>query len=78
MTHAALYQYLDGLSEEKLDLIAELARAVNANDRVAIQLALAPVVPPEANELALLAEITDEDRGNTESLDAVCAAEGWD
>lgn len=67
MTHAALYQYLDGLSEE-----------VNANDRVAIQLAIAPVVPPEADELALLAEITDEDRRNTESLDAVCAAEGWD
>jgi len=49
MTHAALYQYLDGLSEEKLDLIAELARAVNANDRVAIQLALAPLSLRERN-----------------------------
>ena len=60
MTRAAFHQLIDEIPEEHLDRLAELVRAVNAQDRLGIQLALAPIVPPEPDEIALLAEITND------------------
>ncbi|HEV3156789.1 MAG TPA: hypothetical protein VGZ00_05525 [Candidatus Baltobacteraceae bacterium] len=72
MTRAALHQLVDEVSDSQIDRIAELVRAVNANDRVGIQLALAPEVEPELDEIA-----KDEDRQNAEPIDQVCSAEEW-
>jgi hypothetical protein len=76
MTRAAFHQLIDEIPEEHLDRLAELVRAVNAQDRLGIQLALAPIVPPEPDEIALLAEITDDDRRNAAPAEEVCARLG--
>ena len=76
MTRTAFHQLVDQIPEENLDRLAELVRAVNANDRLGIQLALAPIVPPEPDEVELLAEITDEDRRNAAPAEEVCARLG--
>jgi hypothetical protein len=57
MTRSALHELVDKVPDAQIDRMAELVRAVNANDRLGIQLALAPEVDPEPDEIA-----TDEDR----------------
>jgi hypothetical protein len=76
MTRAALQQLLDKLPEAELDRVAAFVRAVNAGDRLGMQLATVPEIEPDEYDLELLAELTPEDLQETESLDEVCAQLG--
>ena len=64
ITRSALHQLVEDLSEDQVDPAAELLDAYRRGDRVLIQLLTAPVVPAEPDEIAALAELTDEDRND--------------
>ncbi|MGH7728548.1 MAG: hypothetical protein ACREM2_07155 [Vulcanimicrobiaceae bacterium] len=64
MTRSQLHQLVDELPESEVNPAAELLDAYRRGDRALIQLLTAPVVPIEPEELAALAELTDEDLVN--------------
>ncbi len=74
MTRASLHRLLDQLPEAQIDRIAELLDAVRRNDRVAIQLALAPEEPAEDDERKALDEPADaSERGQAHAFEDVLA-----
>jgi predicted transcriptional regulator len=77
MTRASLHELIDQIPETEIDRIARLVEAVNSNDRLAIQLALAPEEPAEADEFAALEEgAHDPERGQLLTLEQVKAELG--
>lgn len=64
MTRTELHQIVDELPEEEVDSAAEVLDAYRRGDRALIQLLTAPVVLTEPDELAALAELTDDDLAN--------------
>lgn len=69
MTRSELHQLVDQLSEDEVDPAAELLDAYRRGDRVLIRLLTAPVVPAEPDELAALAELSDDDRNDVTSAE---------
>ncbi len=69
ITRSELHQLVDNLAEEQVDPAAELLDAYRRGDRVLIQLLTAPVVPAKPDEIAALAELTDEDRNDVISAE---------
>ena len=69
MTRSQLHDLVDELPEDQVDPAAELLDAYRHGDRVLIQLMTAPTVPEEPDELAALAEGTDDDPADTVSLE---------
>ena len=69
MTRNELHHIIDRLADEQVDLAAELLDAYGKGDRALIRLLAAPLVPPEPDELAALAELTDDDLNNTINAD---------
>jgi len=61
MTRTELHRLVDELPEEAVDAAAELLAAYRHGDHALVRLLTAPVVPAEPDELAALAELTDED-----------------
>jgi len=72
MTRAALHQLVDEIPDSQVNRMTELIRAVNADDRVGIQLALAEETQAEPDEIAALEELErDPDRGKTVPFEEV-------
>lgn len=69
MTRSELHQLVDQLPEDEVDPAAELLDAYRRGDRVLIRLLTAPVVPAEPDELAALAELSDDDRNDVTSAE---------
>jgi predicted transcriptional regulator len=77
MTRASLHDLIDQVPETEIDRVARLVEAVNANDRLAIQLALAPEEPAEPDEIAAIEEFEhDPERGQLATLEQVKAELG--
>jgi predicted transcriptional regulator len=77
MTRASLHELVDQIPETEINRIARLVEAVNSNDRLAIQLALAPEEPAEPDEIAALEEgLRDPERGQLTTLEQVEAELG--
>jgi hypothetical protein len=76
MTRATLHQLVDQLPETQVDEFATLYEAYRTHDRLLVQCLLAPEVEPAVDEIAALAEVTEEDIRDAQSLDDVCAELG--
>jgi predicted transcriptional regulator len=77
MTRASLHHLIDQIPETEIDRVARLVEAVKMNDRLAIQLALAPEEPAEPDEIAALEEGQhDPERGQLTTLEQVKAELG--
>ncbi len=61
MTRSDLHQLVDEIPDDQVDPAAELLNAYRRGDRVMIQLLTAPEDNPAPDELAALAELTNED-----------------
>jgi hypothetical protein len=74
MTRASLHALIDQIPETDIDRVARLVEAINTNDRLAIQLALAPEEPAEPDEIAALADAeNDPERGRLIPLEQIKA-----
>jgi predicted transcriptional regulator len=77
MTRAALHELIDQIPETEIDRIALLLQAATTDDRLAIQLALAPEAPAEPDEIAAISEFEhDPERGRLVTLEQVKAELG--
>jgi len=68
MTRSDLHQLVDEIPDEQVDPAAELLDAYRRGDRLMIQLLTAPEDDPTPDELAALAELTDEDLDLTNAI----------
>jgi hypothetical protein len=61
MTRNQLHQLVDELTDDQIDVPAELLEAYLRDDRAMVSLLTAPSSPPEPDELAALAELTPKE-----------------
>ena len=69
MTRSELHQLVDELADDQIDSVAELLEAYRKNDRPLVSLLTAPSSPPEADELAALAQLTTEELSSTRPIE---------
>lgn len=69
MTRSDFHRLIDELPDADVSAAAELVDAHRRGDRVLIQLLTAPVVPAEPDEIAALAELTEDDRNDVVSAE---------